>query len=146
MFRAQQCSKHVQEYGKPIKKTRICTLSWLIAKIILTCTVSKTSKENNIILSVFRNASSWRFGQKICCLLYKTAFRSKFTRDRVPAHHCEELASMSRLVIWSVGWKKLGWDRFLSKNFCCPLPVSICQLSTIAFHSSSTDTKKLRNW
>ena len=38
------CSKHVEECNQLIKKTRICALSWSVAKIILRCTVSKTSK------------------------------------------------------------------------------------------------------
>jgi len=42
---AQQCSKHVEEYNKLIIKRRICVWSWLITKIILRCTVSKTSKK-----------------------------------------------------------------------------------------------------
>ena len=36
--------KHVEAYKKSYYKTRICALSWLIAKIKLRCTVSKTSK------------------------------------------------------------------------------------------------------
>jgi len=32
-FRAQQFSKRVEEYNKLIKKTRICALSWSVAKI-----------------------------------------------------------------------------------------------------------------
>jgi len=32
------------EYNKLNYETRICALSWLITKIILRCTVSKTSK------------------------------------------------------------------------------------------------------
>ena len=38
------CSKRVQTYNKSYFKTRISALSWLITKIILRCTVSKTSE------------------------------------------------------------------------------------------------------
>ena len=33
MFRARLCSKHVEEYNKLIKKTRIGALSWSVTKI-----------------------------------------------------------------------------------------------------------------
>ena len=42
-----QCSKHVEVYNKSYYKTRICAFSWLITKIIMRCTVSKTSKYMN---------------------------------------------------------------------------------------------------
>jgi len=35
-------STHVEAYNKSYYKTRICALSWLITKIILRWTVSKT--------------------------------------------------------------------------------------------------------
>jgi len=44
LMMSTQCSKHAEEYNKSYYKTRICTLSWSNAKIILRCTVSKTSK------------------------------------------------------------------------------------------------------
>jgi len=46
MFRALLCLKHAEEYNKSYYKTTICALSWLIAKIILGCMVSKISKIN----------------------------------------------------------------------------------------------------
>ena len=33
MFRAQQCSKHVEEYNKLVIKQEICALSWSITTI-----------------------------------------------------------------------------------------------------------------
>ena len=44
LMMSTQCSKHVEAYNKTYYKRRFCALSWLIAKIILRCTVSKTSK------------------------------------------------------------------------------------------------------
>ena len=39
---AQVQRRHVEEYIKLIIKQDFCALSWLITKIILRCTVSKT--------------------------------------------------------------------------------------------------------
>jgi len=44
------CSKHVEAWNKLIVKQKFCASSWLNTEInILTCTVSKTSKNNNNI-------------------------------------------------------------------------------------------------
>jgi len=43
MFQAP-CAHHQEVKTVLYYKTRICALSWLITKIILRCTVSKTSK------------------------------------------------------------------------------------------------------
>jgi len=47
---AQQCSKHVEAYNKLIIKI-IFALRWLITEIILRCTVSKTSKHRETLLT-----------------------------------------------------------------------------------------------
>jgi len=44
---AQQCSKHVEAHNKLTIKI-ICVLRWLITKIILRCTGSKTSRYRQI--------------------------------------------------------------------------------------------------
>ena len=44
---ARLCSKHVQEYNKLIIK-RIGAISWSVTKIILRCTVNKTSKNTDM--------------------------------------------------------------------------------------------------
>ena len=44
LMMSKWCSKHVEAYNK-LNKTRFCALSWLITKIIMRCTVSKTFKK-----------------------------------------------------------------------------------------------------
>ena len=60
---AQQCSKHVEAYNKLIIKTIICVLLWLVTKIILRCTVSKTSKViyKFFFSLLYTSAGAWWF-------------------------------------------------------------------------------------
>ena len=51
------CSKRVQTHNKSYYKTRICALSWLITKIILRCTISKTSKHCQLYTMPFQKLS-----------------------------------------------------------------------------------------
>ena len=52
------CSKHVEAYNKSYYKTRFCASSWLITKIILRCTVSKTSNKIRFVIWNVHNTVS----------------------------------------------------------------------------------------
>ena len=62
LMMSTQCSKHVEAYNKLIIKQEFCALSWLITKIILRCTVSKTSKYVSLLFrsSVFQYTNRQR--------------------------------------------------------------------------------------
>ena len=53
LMMSTQCSKHVEAYNKLIIKQSFCAFSWLITKIILRCTVSKTLKKILTNMSTF---------------------------------------------------------------------------------------------
>jgi len=57
-------SKHVEAWNKLIVKQKLCALSWLITNIILSCTVSKTSKSSCCVFrSIFRTTLNSRLTQ-----------------------------------------------------------------------------------
>ena len=89
---AQQCSKQVEKYNKLIKKRGICALSWSISKIILRCTVRKTSKFDLLLYALRVSLSTCKLSPFFCFLLNKIKVKQYLYRPgqilRIPGGWC----------------------------------------------------------
>ena len=77
---SRYCSKHVDAYNKLITK-QYCALNWLITKIILRCTVSKTSK----LLGAFAKLrkATINFAMFVCLSVRPPTWNNSDTTKRI---------------------------------------------------------------